>query len=167
MRCAECHQPPQFRRQGQAGTFGLHHQQCWQVQRVGQVPGAGGITGAAQAIVIAHGPLHHRRAMACRILGIQAAHRGRGGEKQVKVVAFYIQHGAVEHRVDIIRPRFEGTGMCAPRLQRRQQGTGGGRFAAAGARRGQDELQHVTPSQLRIPGCLPLTNAGCPPLCCG
>ena len=167
MRCTERHEPPQLGRQGQAGTLGPHHQQHRQAQRVCQMPSTGGGTDAAQAVVIAHSAFHHRRAMACRVLGVQAAHRSRGGEKQVKVMAFHAQHGAVEHRVNIIRPRFKGTGILPPRLQRRQQGAGGGRFTAAGARRRQNQLQHVTPSQLKKPGCWPSAGAGCPPLCCG
>ena len=163
----EAVEAPQLCGQRQALALRLHHQQHRQAQRVCQMPSTGGGTDAAQAVVIAHSAFQHRRAMACRVSGVQAAHRNRGGEKQVKVMAFHAQHGAVEHRVNIIRPRFKGTGILPPRLQRRQQGAGGGRFTAAGARRRQNQLQHVTPSQLKKPGCWPSASAGCPPLCCG
>ena len=167
MRCAECQQAAQFGRQGQAGPLWPHDQQHRQAERIGQVPHAGGVAHAAKAVVVPHCALDHGGAMTRCIPGIQAAHGGRIGEKQIQIVAFHPQNGAVEHRVDVIRPRFKGTGLRAARLQGRQQRTGSGRFAAAGTRCRQNQLQHLTPSRSKIPGCWPSTSAGCPPLWCG
>ena len=120
VRCAERRQPAQLRRQRQAGSFGPHNEQCWQVQCVRQLPRAGRIGHAAQAVVVAHSPLDDCRAVPRRVPGIECADGLRRREKQVEIVALDAQHRAVEHRVDVVRPRLERAGVQPAGGQRRQ-----------------------------------------------
>ena len=111
VRCAERRQPAQLRRQRQACPLGPHNEQCGQVQRVGH---------AAKAVVVAHGPLDDCRAVPRRVPGVECAGGLRCREEQVEIVAFDAQHRAVEHRVDVVRPRLERAGGQPAGSQRRQ-----------------------------------------------
>ena len=80
---AELFQPVDLGRQRQAGPSGLDHQQHRQAQRIGQMPGTGGIAHAAQSIVKAHGTLAYGSAVPGGIPGVKRAHRIRGREVEV------------------------------------------------------------------------------------
>ena len=120
VRCAERRQPAQLRRQRQACPLGPHNEQCGQVQRIGQLPRAGCVGHAAKAVVVAHGPLDDCRAVPRRVPGVECAGGLRCREEQVEIVAFDAQHRAVEHRVDVVRPRLERAGGQPAGSQRRQ-----------------------------------------------
>ena len=77
VRRAKRHQPPQLGRQRQAGPFRPHDEQCRQIQRIRQVPRAGRVGHTAQAVIVAHGPLDDRRAVARRVPGVEFPYRFR------------------------------------------------------------------------------------------
>ena len=159
---AELLQPVDLGRQRQAGPSGLDHQQHRQVQRIGQMPGTGGITHAAQSIVKAHGTLAHGCPVPGGGLRIERAHGLRRGEKQVEVVALHPQHGPVKHGVDIVRPALEGAGVLPPPLERRQQSAGQCGFAAAGTGRGHKKLDHLRSPVIRKMGLLAISRWSLP-----
>ena len=139
---AEVQQAPDLGRQGQAGPLWPHRQQDGQLQRVRRVPRAGPVGGPPQAVVKAHGPLHHRRAAAPGIAAVLAPDRVPLRQEQIQVPAVHPQGRPVEHGVDVVRAALEGAGVQPPPLQRAQQGAGQHRLAAPRGGGGQDQLNH-------------------------
>ena len=140
---AEGYKPLQLCGQRQALTLWLHHQQHRQAQRVGQMPRAGPVADAPEAVIKAHGPLAHRRTVSGGPPRVEGAHRLGRREKEVEAAALHPQHGPVEHGVDVVRPALEGAGRTAPPFEGHEHGAGHGGLAAARAGRRQQKLYHV------------------------
>ena len=77
-------------------------------------------------------------------------------------MAFHAERTAVKHRVDVVRPAFEGARVSPAPLQGGQHGTGNGGFAAAGARRGDEKLHHVRAPIMRNTGLLATSKCRLP-----
>ena len=140
---AEVYEPLQLCGQRQALTLWLHHQQHRQIQRVGQMPRAGPVADAPEAVIKAHSPLAHRRTVSGGPPRVEGAHRLGRREKEVEAAALHPQHGPVEHGVDVVRPALEGAGRTAPPFEGHEQGAGHGGLTAARAGRRQQKLYHV------------------------
>ena len=149
---AEVAQPAELGGQGQARCARGQHQQDGQVQRIGELPRARARRHAAEAVVQAHRALDHRRAVTPAGAGKERPDALRTAQKQIEVVAFDPEDGAVEHRVDVIRPALEGAGGVPALLQNAQQGAGRGGLAAAGRGRGDQQADHRLSSRRSPPG---------------
>lgn len=128
--------------QRQALTLWLHHQQHRQTQRVGQMPRAGPVADAPEAVIkpiAPRTPPHRvRRHPSRRGCAPSRAQRKRG-----RGCGSPPQHCPVEHGVDVVWPALEGAGRTAPPFEGHEQGAGHGGLAAARAGRRQQKLYHV------------------------
>ena len=129
-------QPPDLRRQGQAGPLGMQHQHSGNIRRVRHRPGAGPVC-SLHAVVKAHSPFHQGKLR--RLTAQCPPDAGLPLQKQVQIAAGHPQHLLVEHGVDVVWAALEGLNGHPPGPQRRQQGTGHHRLAAAAAHSGQHQ----------------------------
>ena len=157
----EIFQPVDLSRQRHTGPFGLDHQQNGEAEGIRQRPRACG-GGTVEPVIKAHGSLAEGGIMPGGIVGVQGPHRVRRREEQVEVVAVHPESGAVEHRVDVVGPGFEGAGRKPTLLQRRQQGTGQGGLSAAGSGGRKDELDHFRSPVIRKMGLLAIRRWSLP-----
>ena len=164
---AECQQPLYLGCQGQAGTLGPQNQHHRQVQSIRQVPGTGLRRRAPEAVIKAHDPLHHGGAVSLGIPGIELFHLLRLRQKQIQIVAVHLQHGTVEHGVNVIRAAFESTGIQTPAPEGFQHGAGQGSFSTAGGRRCHQKFNHLFLLLSKTPGYWPSAGEACPHPCCG
>ena len=141
--------PLHLSRQCQTGAVGVQHQQHRELQQAGHIPGTGLIAAEGHTVVKAHHALAHRGIAARCVAAVKPAHPLFSGEKYIQVTAGHLQHRAVEHRVDIIRPALEGRRGQAPVFQRLQQAAGDRSFAAAGSRGGDHHFEHWSSSTKR------------------
>ena len=68
----------------------------------------------------------------------------------------------MEHGVDVVRPAFERTGVGPALFQRRQHCAGNSGLAAAGRRRGDEELHHLRVPVMRKMGLLAISRWSLP-----
>ena len=149
---AEGQQPLHLGGQRQAGRAGPKHQYHRGVSGPGQMPGAGGVGAAAQAVVVAHGPLQNGGAAPGAVGGQQGTNLLFIAEEQVKIVGGHPEHLPVEHGVDVIRPGLKGGGGQAAPGHGAEKRTGDGGFAAAAGQRGKHQAAHSAPPLMRYAG---------------
>ncbi len=139
--------------QRHTGPLGLYHQQYRQVQRIGQFPGTGA-GGQALPIVKTHGPLAHHSPVPGSIMGIKWPAPYPFWQKDTDPDCGSPPpaelSGGTWGRCS--PARFERTGVGPALFQRRQHCTGNGGLAAAGRRRGDEELHHLCVPVIRKNG---------------
>ena len=156
-RILKIHQPLYLGSKGQANTLGLDDQQNRQVERFRYIP-CTRHRGHSLPVVKAHCALADGRAMPGGIVGVQLPYREARREEQVEVVAVHMECRTVEHRVDVVRPTFEGARVVSALFECRQHRAGDGGLSAARTGRGDEKLNHFRSPVMRKIGLFAISR---------